>query len=99
MEGLKAIRIKRTGKLSKDFCSLISSEEIISEDKYLNDYSWKDEYWFPEHYYMREENKEEQETDDSYSDTDVSMWTDKELRDAADIAYEGYSRLYLGLED
>lgn len=26
-------------------------------------------------------------------------WTDQELRDAADIAYEGYSRLYLGLED
>ena len=25
--------------------------------------------------------------------------TDQELRDAADIAYEGYSRLYLGLED
>lgn len=28
-----------------------------------------------------------------------SAWTDQELRDAADIAYEGYSRLYLGLED
>lgn len=28
-----------------------------------------------------------------------SGWTDQELRDAADIAYEGYSRTYLGLED
>lgn len=26
-------------------------------------------------------------------------WTDEELRDAADIAYEGYSRLELGLDD
>ena len=26
-------------------------------------------------------------------------WTDQELRDSADIAYEGNSRLYLGLED
>lgn len=28
-----------------------------------------------------------------------SGWTDQELRDAADIAYEGYSRTYLGLDD
>ena len=32
-------------------------------------------------------------------DDDYSGWTDQELRDAADIAYEGYSRLELGLED
>lgn len=30
---------------------------------------------------------------------DYSGWTDQELRDAADIAYEGHSRLELGLED
>ncbi len=30
---------------------------------------------------------------------DYSGWTNQELRDAADIAYEGYSRLELGLED
>lgn len=29
---------------------------------------------------------------------DFSGWTDQELRDAADIAYEGHSRLELGLE-
>ena len=27
------------------------------------------------------------------------VWTDQELREASDIAYEGYSRLELGLED
>jgi len=30
---------------------------------------------------------------------DYSGWTDQELKDAADIAYEGHSRLELGLED
>jgi hypothetical protein len=30
---------------------------------------------------------------------DNSGWTDQELRDAADMAYEGHSRLELGLED
>lgn len=30
---------------------------------------------------------------------DYYGWTDQELRDAADIAYEGHSRLELGLED
>lgn len=30
---------------------------------------------------------------------DYPGWTDQELRDAADIAYEGHSRLELGLED
>ena len=30
---------------------------------------------------------------------DYSGWTEQELRDAADIAYEGHSRLELGLED
>lgn len=31
-------------------------------------------------------------------ESDYSGWTDQELRDAADIAYEGHSRLELGLE-
>ena len=99
IDGLKALRIKRTEKLNKDFCALISSEGIVSEDKSENFFNWEEKYWFPEHYYMKEEKKEEQETDDTYSETDISTWTDKKLREAADIAYEGYSRLYLGLED
>ncbi|MCR4614406.1 MAG: hypothetical protein K5778_10490 [Bacteroidaceae bacterium] len=31
-------------------------------------------------------------------ENDYSRWTDQELRDAADIAYEGHSRLELGLD-
>lgn len=32
-------------------------------------------------------------------DSENPGWTEQELRDAADAAYEGHSRLYLGLED
>ena len=32
-------------------------------------------------------------------DSEYPGWTEQELRDAADAAYEGHSRLYLGLED
>lgn len=37
--------------------------------------------------------------DEYYDYKEEEPWTTQELRDAANIAYEGYSRLYLGLDD
>lgn len=56
--------------------------------------------WFPHDFI----NKHYDIDDDGYYDWNCGCeksygWTNKELRDAADSAYEGYSTLYLGLDD
>ena len=96
-EGMKAIRIIKTKKIDKDFEKVISSEMVPSERPFRNYSNWNDRYWFPDNYYMKEE--EEEDSDENGSDYRDTMWSNQELRDAANLAYEGYSPLYLGLED
>ena len=95
-EGIKAIRIIRDEKIEKDFGMAISSEDApISYRNYSN---WKERYWFPNHYYMREIKEEvfddEEDNDESMSLHDYLHQWDQ----YADIAFEGYSRLELGLD-
>ena len=102
-EGMKGIRIIKSIKLEKDFEKAISSEESVGSYRYYS--NWKDRYWFPDHYYMKE-NKAEETEDEDLEDEEENNDDNMSLHDYlhqwdqySDIAYEGYSRLYLGLED
>ena len=102
-EGMKGIRIIKSIKLEKDFEKAISLEESVGSYRYYS--NWKDRYWFPDHYYMKE-NKAEETEDEDLEDEEENNDDNMSLHDYlhqwdqySDIAYEGYSRLYLGLED
>lgn len=103
-EGVEAIGIIKTAKLEKDFEFAISSEK--PKGCYRNYSNWKDRYWFPEHYYMKESKAEEGGDEDleveekENNDDNISLHDYLHQWDQySDIAYEGYNRLYLGLED
>lgn len=72
-------------------------EELIKLDDNWNVFDPRKYNWFPDNF--KEENHLFYDYYDyDYGNDNIGTWTKRELEDAADAAYEGHSRLELGLD-